>query len=89
MAACTWTGLSFFVFAYLFFIVGTILILFDLISHILFGLKNGFFVKYDSNKSLSSSPISNIFFFGCAMCGAIYLMINATPKIVQYWQCLQ
>ena len=87
MVACSWYGFAFYAFAFVFFLVGIIATLFDVVSHITFGLKKGFLFQYDDNKF--SNPMTNILFFGFMILVGTYIVgFDISPKVIQYWECL-
>ena len=88
MVVCSWSGFVFYLFAFLFFLVGIFFALFDLITHIVFGFKKGFFVKYGNNKF--SNALSNILFFGFMFFISIHIVsVDLPPIITDYWKCLR
>ena len=72
MIACSWSGFTFYTFVFAFFLLGIILTLPTLISHIYYGVKKGLFFQYDDNKF--SNPMTNILFFGFMILVGAYLI---------------
>ena len=86
MVECTWIGFVGYVFAFLFFFFGSILAIIDTLSHLIFGYKKGFFIKYGKNKI--ENPVTNIIFFGFMMAVSIFMVNKLLPVVVKYWECL-
>ena len=86
MVDCSWGGFIFYIFGFVFFLVGTVATIFDIKLHITFGLKKGFLFTYGKNKF--SNPLTNTLFFTFAACGGIYLFTKAAIIAAQYWKCL-
>ena len=87
MVTCGWFDFVFYSFIFMFFLIGVLATLYDLFSHISFGIKKSFFYQYGKNKF--SNPFTNILFFGFGLLGGIYLLVKSTFLIEKCWNFLK